>query len=194
MAAATGMASQRVCAKMLEFVFGRSIATKSLEEVGIVFSNGLGIQKLYGQSSRNSRSHCRKCQPNGGEKFFVVEWLGEKSRCPGFQRGGTDERIVFSGKHDDARRRRKVPHTRLYLESVHERHPNINDGDCRSMNLHVTQKRVRIAELFGVPTCRHEKPIEPSQHGRIIIEETDRTWAWSMQNKSILRRHPTRPY
>ncbi len=27
--------SQRVCAKTLEFVFGRSIATKSLEEVGI---------------------------------------------------------------------------------------------------------------------------------------------------------------
>ena len=31
------MMSQRVCAKILEFVFGRSIATKSLEEVGIVF-------------------------------------------------------------------------------------------------------------------------------------------------------------
>jgi hypothetical protein len=31
--------SQRVCAKILEFVFGRSIATNSLEEVGIVFRN-----------------------------------------------------------------------------------------------------------------------------------------------------------
>ena len=29
------MASQRVWAKILEFVFGRSIGTKSLEEVGI---------------------------------------------------------------------------------------------------------------------------------------------------------------
>src|SRR4029077_19851378 len=37
--AATGMMSQRVCAKILEFVFGRSIATNSLEEVGIVFRN-----------------------------------------------------------------------------------------------------------------------------------------------------------
>ena len=37
--AATGMTSQRVCAKILEFVFGRSIATNSLEEVGIVFGN-----------------------------------------------------------------------------------------------------------------------------------------------------------
>ena len=37
--AATGMMSQRVCAKILEVVFGRSIATNSLEEVGIVFRN-----------------------------------------------------------------------------------------------------------------------------------------------------------
>jgi hypothetical protein len=35
MPAATGMASQRVCAKILEFVFGRLIGTKSLEQVGI---------------------------------------------------------------------------------------------------------------------------------------------------------------
>src|SRR4029077_20736100 len=35
--AATGMMSQRVCAKIMEFVFGSSIATNSLEEVGIVF-------------------------------------------------------------------------------------------------------------------------------------------------------------
>jgi hypothetical protein len=26
-----------------------------------------------------------------------------------------------------------------------------------------------------VPTCRHEKPIEASQHGRIIVEKTDRS-------------------
>jgi hypothetical protein len=45
------------------------------------------------------------------------------------------------------------------------------------MNLHITQKRVRLAELFGVPTCRHEKPIEASQHRRIIVEETDPIWA-----------------
>src|SRR4029453_4734710 len=37
--AATGMMSQRVCAKILEFVFGRSIAITSLEEVRILFRN-----------------------------------------------------------------------------------------------------------------------------------------------------------
>src|SRR6476619_1973896 len=31
--------SQRVCAKILEFVFGRSIATNSFEAVGIVFTD-----------------------------------------------------------------------------------------------------------------------------------------------------------
>jgi len=62
------------------------------------------------------------------------------------------------------------------------------------MNFHVAQKRARIAELFRLPACRYEKAIEPSQHGGIIIEETDLTWAWSIQNKSILRRRSTRPY
>src|SRR5260370_35591959 len=37
--AAMGMTSHRVCAKILEFVLGRSIATNSLEEIGIVFRN-----------------------------------------------------------------------------------------------------------------------------------------------------------
>ena len=36
MAAATGIASQRVCAKMREFVLGRSILTNSLDESAIV--------------------------------------------------------------------------------------------------------------------------------------------------------------
>jgi len=35
MPAATGIASHRVCAKTLDFVFGRSIGTKSVEQVGI---------------------------------------------------------------------------------------------------------------------------------------------------------------
>jgi hypothetical protein len=51
------------------------------------------------------------------------------------------------------------------------------------MNLHVAQKRVGIAELFGVPTCRHEKPIEASQYGRIVVEKANQIWVWSMQNK-----------
>src|SRR5690349_12181851 len=37
MPAATGTRSHCVCAKILEFVFGRSIATNSPEEVAIVF-------------------------------------------------------------------------------------------------------------------------------------------------------------
>jgi hypothetical protein len=91
MPAATGMASHRVYAKTLEFVFGRSIATKSLEEVGIVFRNApwntqFSLKNpvgnffrvsIYGQS--RATSDCRKGQPNGGEKFLVVEWFCEKS-------------------------------------------------------------------------------------------------------------------
>jgi hypothetical protein len=75
---------------MLEFVFGRSIATKSLEEVGIVFRNPSWntqflLKNPVGNSCRvaitasTATSHCGKGQPNGGEKFLVVEWLGEKS-------------------------------------------------------------------------------------------------------------------
>jgi hypothetical protein len=37
------------------------------------------------------------------------------------------------------------------------------------MKFHVFQKRLRIAELFGVPAYRHEKPVKASQHGRIIV-------------------------
>ncbi len=51
------------------------------------------------------------------------------------------------------------------------------------MKFYVVQKRVRVAELFGVPTCRHEKPIEASQHRRIIVEKADQIWTWSLQNK-----------
>ena len=51
------------------------------------------------------------------------------------------------------------------------------------MKFYETQKRIWVAELFGVPTCRHEKPIEASQHGRIIVEKADQIWPWSMQNK-----------
>jgi len=51
------------------------------------------------------------------------------------------------------------------------------------MKFYVAQKRVWITELLGVPACRQEKPIEASQHGRIVVEKTDQIWAWSMQNK-----------
>ena len=85
--AATGMMSQRVCAKILEFVFGRSIATKSLEEVRIVTSLGIHNFCLKIQSeillpipdAARSTSHRRKGEPHGGEKFLVVERFGEKS-------------------------------------------------------------------------------------------------------------------
>ena len=81
------MASQRVCAKIVEFVFGRSIATKSLEEVRIVTRLGIHNFHLKIQSEilrpikedARSMSHCRKGEPDGGEKFLVVERLGEKS-------------------------------------------------------------------------------------------------------------------
>ena len=46
------MMSQRVWAKILEFVFGRSIATDSLEEAGIVVGTRVGIHNFDGQSSR----------------------------------------------------------------------------------------------------------------------------------------------
>src|ERR1700756_3980603 len=50
MPAATGIVSQRVCAKTLEFVFGRSIATKSLEHVGIRSGpRCVGIHNFHGQ-------------------------------------------------------------------------------------------------------------------------------------------------
>src|SRR4051812_33308309 len=62
------------------------------------------------------------------------------------------------------------------------------------MYLHVAQKRLRFAKLFGMPTRRHEKPIEASQYRRIIVEKTDHIWAWSNQNKCILRSRPTQPY
>src|SRR4029077_2574934 len=142
-----------------------------------IFTDKSSRKFSFRSTDGSATSHRGKSQPNGGEKFLVVEWLSEKSRRASFQRGGTNERIVFSGKHDDARRRRKVPQPRLNFEAIHERHPNINDGYRRPMNLHITQKRVRLAELFGVPTCRHEKPIEASQHRRIIVEETDPIWA-----------------
>src|SRR5437879_13865699 len=35
-------------------------------------------------TSRPERSDCRQRQPNSGEKFFVVEWFNEKSRCTRF--------------------------------------------------------------------------------------------------------------
>ena len=145
-----------------------------INPVGICRSNLEPVQKPL---------HRAKGQPNRGKKFLVVEWLRKKSRRASFQRGGTHERIFFSGKHDDARGRRKLLQSRLNLESVHERHPNINDGNRRPMNLHVTQKRLWLAELFRLPACRDEKPIEASQHRRIIVEKTDPIWAWSKQNK-----------
>src|SRR5215467_10616022 len=43
------MASQRVCATILEFVFGRSIETKSLAAVRIVFRTRLGIHNFHGE-------------------------------------------------------------------------------------------------------------------------------------------------
>ena len=81
------MMSQRVCAKMVEFVFGRSIATKSLEEVRIVTRLGIHNFHLKIQSEillpitddAKSTSHSRKGVPDGGEKFLVVKRLGEKS-------------------------------------------------------------------------------------------------------------------
>ena len=51
------------------------------------------------------------------------------------------------------------------------------------MNLYVIQERIGIAKLFGLPTRRDKKPVETSQNRRVIVQETDQTWAWSMQSK-----------
>jgi len=49
--------SQRVCPKILEFVFGRSIASNSLEEVGIVLGNApWNTQFSFKNPVGNSRS------------------------------------------------------------------------------------------------------------------------------------------
>src|SRR4249919_1039184 len=57
------MMSQRVCAKILEFVFGRSIATNSLEAVGIVFRNPCWNTQFSGINPvGNSRSYLQTVQ------------------------------------------------------------------------------------------------------------------------------------
>src|SRR5262245_23251295 len=61
--AATGITSQRVCAKIVEFVFGRSIGTKSVEEIGIVFRNACwNTQFSRTNPVGNSRSDLQRVQ------------------------------------------------------------------------------------------------------------------------------------
>jgi hypothetical protein len=52
--------------------------------------------------------HGRESHTNRGEKFLVVEWLGEECGCPSIQRGGTDQRVLLSGKDDHSRGRRNL--------------------------------------------------------------------------------------
>ena len=85
------MTSQRVCAKIREFVFGRSIATKSLETVGIVLRNGpwntqSSIINPVGNSARVSiyiRSGVTlKCQGGDSNPYGFLHQILSLARLP----------------------------------------------------------------------------------------------------------------
>src|SRR5262245_44354335 len=88
------MASQRVCAKILEFVFGRSIATNSLEEVGIVLRNpSWNTQFSLKNPVGNSRSYVKPtqghCMPQRANRTAVrnsssSNGLVKKADAPAF--------------------------------------------------------------------------------------------------------------
>jgi len=95
-AAVTGMASQRVCAKTLEFVFGRSIATKSLEEVGIVFRERVLEYTTFAEKSsrkflflfttgRNGRQIAERANRTAVRNSSSLNGLVKKADAPLFK-------------------------------------------------------------------------------------------------------------
>src|SRR2546430_16694642 len=65
------MTSQRVCAKMLEFVFGRSIATTSLEEVGICVQERVLEYTLF--TYKSSRKFFSRRFTAGPERLHIAQ-------------------------------------------------------------------------------------------------------------------------
>ena len=61
------------------------------------------------------------------EKGFIVEWFREKTKGSRFKGALPDSRIVASADENNARFRRLFPQGRLHFQSVHVRHPDIED-------------------------------------------------------------------
>ena len=110
---------------------------------------------------------------NRGEKFLVIEWLCEECGCPCIQRGGTDQRVFFSGKDDHSRGRRNLAEPRLHFEAAHHRHPDVNYRNRRAMSPAIHQKLFRIRKLFDIPAGRGKQTSYPFQHSGIVIQEAD---------------------
>src|SRR5258708_13533122 len=72
------MTSQRVCAKMLEFVFGRSIATTSLEEVGICVQERVLEYTLF--TYKSSRKFFSRRFTVGSERRHIAQRASRTAR------------------------------------------------------------------------------------------------------------------
>ena len=136
----------------------------------------------------------RKREANGGKKFLVVEGLAEKCRRPRVQSCRSNQWIILSSKDDDAGRRRNFAKSRLHVQTVHQRHPDIYHRDGSPMSLDVKEELLGIAELFSVPTSRREQPAQPLQHRRIIVEQANNVGVRIKQTEQRLHRRLPNEY
>jgi hypothetical protein len=132
--------------------------------------------------------HGREPHTDRGEKFLVVEWLGEECGCASIQRRGTDQRVVLSGKDNHSRGRRNLPEPRLHFETVHHRHPDVEHRNRRAMSPGILQKLFGIGKLLHIPTGRGKQTSYPLQNSGIVIQQADGSGGVKQSGSRIHRR------
>ena len=138
--------------------------TRPVSCLAMRLSCTLGMRFSFGGS---------ECEPNGGEEFFVVKGFGQEGRSSCVESAGTNQRIVFSRKDDDTRRRRNFAKPRLNFQAAHLRHTNIDQRNRWAMSLRIGQELLGIAKCFRVQISRQEKTAQSLQHRRVIVDQAN---------------------
>jgi hypothetical protein len=101
---------------------GESVRGSHSSELSSVRFSPVEVEKPRPASCRE------KSETNRRQKFFAVKWLGQKGRGPGVQSRRTHPRVVVGGEYNHPGRRRDFAQSRLNVEAVHDRHPDIDHG------------------------------------------------------------------
>ena len=101
---------------------------------------------------------------------LVVERLGEEPERAGFQGGLPHRRVVAAAHEDDARVWRLFAERFLHFQSIHARHPDIENRDRASRLSDRSKKRLRAIELFDLMALGAQQTAERFEHRNIVVE------------------------
>ena len=114
-------------------------------------------------------------------KNLVVERFCEKGECSPIECALADRQIVSSANKDYPCLGRILTEASLHFQTVHLRHPYVENRHATFPLFEVRKKVGRVAKFLHGKTGRRQQPAKRLQHGNVIVEQPDTIAAESAQ-------------